>query len=384
MSIIRSMDLELKARITSLIRCKKKPVLTHLDSSDLSASTHTLPMMRMSSRNYPGLFKGITQKFIVDSLIALYTVYNGDLPTPQFANERVVTVNVAELFDGNFLDAVGSDKLRLIEYFPSTFGKIRRREGISDEDLYNSLSPVENCLKLNNMTGIKGGKSNAFLYKTYDSRLYLKTITKAEKIFFLNQMLPEYNERLLDGDSVLVRIYGVYTLQLLGQTSINIMIMQNVVPCAKVRYRFDLKGTTADRKVKRAKDQNLQKLVLKDLDFKELIGKLDLEEEDRFLLLNRLSRDIAFLERHRVIDYSILLAVADYYPNERRAYRKHNDPTVFYFLALIDIMQPYSTLKRMENIWKTKFKCQKESAISTVEPEMYAQRFYKTLTELTL
>ena len=77
----------------------------------------------------------------------------------------------------------------------------------------------------------------------------------------------------------------------------------------RIDRRYDLKGSWVGRKTKNVESRNDPKTTLKDLDFKELGPKIRVGPERKALLMSSLRRDCDFLERHNLIDYSLLLGI---------------------------------------------------------------------------
>jgi hypothetical protein len=136
--------------------------------------------------------------------------------------------------------------------------------------------------RLHSLEGKKGGRSGSYIYRTFDKTFLVKTITPDEKLVLLNGLLEDYSERLLCSNSLLVRVLGVFMLQSIGNYSINLLVMENIsAPKATPKFKFDLKGSTLNRKDKEKKQPRLNTLMYKDLDFLDQVGSFNLEETDR-------------------------------------------------------------------------------------------------------
>lgn len=99
--------------------------------------------------------------------------------------------------------------IEVIEYAPKIFKKIRALEGITEDELIESLNP------LNNGTIIKSqGKSDSFFLSTDDSKLVLKTLKKEEFDNLFNKFLYFYLHYLTNNsESLIARIYGVFKVK---------------------------------------------------------------------------------------------------------------------------------------------------------------------------
>ena len=69
------------------------------------------------------------------------------------------------------------------------------------------------------------------------------------KVF--NDCLPEYLQHFRENpDSLLARIYGVFTVRMEELVPVHILLMSNAAQCGKmIEYVFDLKGSETNRKV---------------------------------------------------------------------------------------------------------------------------------------
>lgn len=101
-------------------------------------------------------------------------------------------------------------------------------------------------------------------------------------------------------DSLIARIYGIFTVQMEDITPVHILLMSNAAQAGKlVEKVFDLKGSIINREVKESdikdtatlKDVNLQKLT-KD----EVV--LLFQPKDRLSIMEQIYVDIKFLQQH--------------------------------------------------------------------------------------
>jgi hypothetical protein len=133
----------------------------------------------------------------------------------------------------------------------------------------------------------------------------LKTITSSEKLSLLNRLLPKYFERVISGDSALVRILGVFQVQCVGNYCTNLVLMENVSLQTRVSEVFDLKGSSYQRN---SHDLSSSSVGL-DINFNFEIGSLALDPEDAQRLFRRVSQDSLMLASSNVMDYSLLVTV---------------------------------------------------------------------------
>lgn len=80
---------------------------------------------------------------------------------------------------------------------------------------------------------------------------------------------PYFQHLKLNRNSLLARIYGVYTVKIQGLCPVHLMLMAHTMQIQRpdlVQRVFDLKGSTVDRKTKVTKHTSRQK-TLKDENF---------------------------------------------------------------------------------------------------------------------
>ena len=293
----------------------------------------------------------------------------------------------------------------------------------------------------------------------------VKTIKKEEANAFLEMLPEYHkfmSNGVNVRNSLLTRIFGMYSVQFLSDeenkstagddrwdgglyspsnqheqaTTTDLaddervyLVMHSVFPPAASSFiteRFDLKGSTVGRKCSIEERQSKgANAVLKDLDLmKEVEEELNeakscrdtqkkrrrnksshhgicIGKRSKSRLMTQLERDVDLLHRCNVLDYSLLVGVADmelsqgtnlfnwlnfpmpYFgagmttvdggalsalPGTRRG--KH----VMYFLGVIDFLQPWTVKKRLERDLKGLAGYDK-TAISCVAPADYASRF---------
>ena len=111
------------------------------------------------------------------------------------------------------------------------------------------------------------GKSGSFMFQSYDKRFIIKTMNRSEQQVMLKS-LPSYLAYLIKNkNSLIARIYGIFTVHMEDQAEIHILLMGNLFEHVKAREsEFDLKGSIINREVhnysmqKCLKDVNLQNI----------------------------------------------------------------------------------------------------------------------------
>ena len=103
------------------------------------------------------------------------------------------------------------------------------------------------------------------------------------------------------------------------------MLMENTIQVkdqSRLKYIFDLKGSKVDRKVK---GKTTSKTTLKDINFlmasRENQGFTLTTVEDKIQFHATLQRDVDFLRKHGLMDYSLLLGIEKVKNAKYRSYR---------------------------------------------------------------
>ena len=227
--------------------------------------------------------------------------------------------------------------IQCVEYSPYVFNYLRQLDQVSNEMIISSMLPM------NNKNGIKEteGKGGAFFINSDDYEFILKTITEQEyKIMMrlLHKNMVEYFK--LNNNSIICRIYGVYKIKidtgLLQSDEIYFILMKNVVGSfiENLLCKYDLKGSSLNRKVGY---ENIDKTVMKDLNFNEVEEVFLLNKADSKKLLNICEKDSEFLCSSGIMDYSLFVAKISLNNDEIKSLfgRDHRKATEKQFLEMI-------------------------------------------------
>lgn len=154
------------------------------------------------------------------------------------------------------------------------FEAIKEMDKVSADDILYSLNP-----ELNRQQVFKAkesaGKSGSFFFFSFDRRFLIKTMNNAELKVFRN-CLPEYVMFLRENpDSMIARIYGVFTVQMEDITPVHLLFMHKMEAGKNIKNVFDLKGSIINRIVE--KQHITAGGTLKD------VNLLDLKRTDHFL-----------------------------------------------------------------------------------------------------
>ncbi|KAL9643767.1 hypothetical protein ABK040_016069 [Willaertia magna] len=197
-----------------------------------------------------------------------------------------------------------------VDYAPFVFKHIRHLSGVSEKSYMMSLGPEQilGNLLLGNLSTlserITDGKSGSLFFYSSDQRFLVKTITKYE-VTCLKRILPYYYHHLkTNPDSLITRILGFYEMTVNKESDkVFFIVMANIFPNTKVLSElYDLKGSTHNR-------TNPDGFCKKDLDLIEKQRKFKIGAVNHLYYLSILEKDIEFLSKCNVLDYSLLVGV---------------------------------------------------------------------------
>jgi len=104
----------------------------------------------------------------------------------------------------------------VIAYYCQNFAKLREQDGITEDIIKLSLCPTFNRTNVFK-AGEASGASGSFFFFSHNKEFVVKTMTSAEKHFFVDRFALPYFEHLKQNpNSLLARIYGIYTVKIKG------------------------------------------------------------------------------------------------------------------------------------------------------------------------
>ncbi|KAG8012087.1 Phosphatidylinositol 4-phosphate 5-kinase type-1 beta, partial [Nibea albiflora] len=304
-------------------------------------------------------------------------------------------------------------------YAPLAFRYFRDLFGIKPDDYLYSLVN-EPLIELTNP-----GASGSLFYLTSDDEFIIKTVQHKEAKF-LQRLLPGYYMNLNQNPRTLLpKFYGLYCIQS-GGINIRLVVMNNVLPrSVKMHYKYDLKGSTYKRRASR-KEREKSCPTYKDLDFQDMHEEgLYFDAETYNNLMKTLQRDCRVLESFKIMDYSLLLGVHILDQSQREGgepgqaggdgrrpvgqrvlystamesiqgdgkaaealttddtmggipAKTHKEEKLLIFLGIIDILQSYRFIKKLEHSWKALV--YDGDSVSVHRPGFYASRFLKFMS----
>ncbi|XP_035747605.1 phosphatidylinositol 4-phosphate 5-kinase type-1 beta isoform X4 [Egretta garzetta] len=228
--------------------------------------------------------------------------------------------------------------------------------------------------------------------------------------------------------TLLPKFYGLYCVQS-GGINIRIIVMNNVLPRAlKMHFTYDLKGSTYKRRASR-KEREKSNPTFKDLDFlQDMHEGLYFDSETLSALMKTLQRDCRVLESFKIMDYSLLLGIHILNSNMKEKEgessqsasdakrpggqkvlystamesiqgpgktgdsvttettntmggipaKSHKGEKLLLFMGIIDILQSYRLMKKLEHSWKALV--YDGDTVSVHRPSFYADRFLKFMS----
>ncbi|RHY64702.1 hypothetical protein DYB30_001819 [Aphanomyces astaci] len=169
------------------------------------------------------------------------------------------------------------------------------------------------CGDFNYIEFMSNSKSGQFFFYSHDGRFMIKTQTQDESKF-LRRILPHYYKVpfVMDNPNTLVtRFYGMHRVKMHHlKKQMHFVIMASVFNTPKeIHLRFDLKGSKVGRNA--TPHEKSKNGVLKDNDLVDEHIHLSLGPEKRAMMLEQLRKDVAFLKRMKIMDYSLLIGIHD-------------------------------------------------------------------------
>ncbi|KAK5854883.1 hypothetical protein PBY51_005036 [Eleginops maclovinus] len=345
--------------------------------------------------------------------------------------ERDVLLQDFEVVESIFFPSEGSNltpahhygDFRFKTYAPMAFRYFREMFGIRPDDYMYSLCN-ESLIELSN-----SGASGSLFYVSSDDEFIIKTVQHKEAEF-LQKLLPGYFMNLNQNKRTLLpKFYGLYCVQAAGK-NIRIVVMNNLLPSAvRMHLKYDLKGSTYKRRAS-AKEREKAVPTYKDLDFMQDMQEGLLLEGDKYnAVCKTLQRDCLLLQSFKIMDYSLLVGVHNVdqacmeqagegevagAADQRRPQgqkslystaieaiqadvghmgsqdtedktggipaRNTKGERLLVYIGIIDILQSYRFVKRLEHSWKALV--HDGDTVSVHRPSFYADRFHKFMCNM--
>ncbi|KAF8946973.1 1-phosphatidylinositol-3-phosphate 5-kinase [Haplosporangium gracile] len=252
----------------------------------------------------------------------------------------------------------GSTMLYCKIFYMEQFHALRKAAGCE----YSYIQSLARCMKWDTT----GGKSGSSFLKTRDDRFIMKQLSKIELEAFI-KFAPHYFRYMKEAiynkqPTVLAKIFGFYRVGYkhgaLGRSmNMDVLIMENLFYDRKNLQIYDLKGSRRNRFVQPSGKENE---VLLDENFIEYMSESPffIREHAKMQLHQSLFNDSQFLQRFNIMDYSLLVAIAD----DKKEL----------LVGIVDFIRPFTWDKKLES-WVKDAVGSKEPTI--VSPAQYKKRF---------
>ncbi|XP_035537152.1 phosphatidylinositol 4-phosphate 5-kinase type-1 alpha-like isoform X2 [Morone saxatilis] len=340
--------------------------------------------------------------------------------------ERDVLLQDFEVVESIFFPSEGSNltpahhygDFRFKTYAPIAFRYFREMFGIRPDDYMYSLCN-DQLIELSN-----SGASGSLFYLSTDDEYIIKTVQHKEAEF-LQKLLPGYFMNLNQNRRTLLpKFYGLYCVQAAGK-NIRIVVMNNLLPSAvQMHLKYDLKGSTYKRRAS-AKEKEKAVPTYKDLDFiQDMQEGLRMELDKYSAVCKTIQRDCLLLQSFKIMDYSLLVGIHNQdqacreqaseeavaaAADQRRPQgqkslystaieaiqadagskgstdtedktggipaRNSKGERLLVYIGIIDILQSYRFVKRLEHSWKALV--HDGDTVSVHRPGFYAERFQR-------
>jgi hypothetical protein len=276
----------------------------------------------------------------------------------------------------------------VIQYNIHEYKKIMNHFNLNYHDIatyiiFRSLSSQDNFIDIETRCENIGGKSGAFFYYTSDKEFILKTVTKSE-LQALKMMTEGYSKRITSPtQSYLARIFGAFKIQSGKTKPFRIILMENLSSRMKYPLIFDLKGSQADRRVTYSAYKHIGQMprtkVYKDIDFFNVIPRIQIDKDEMPELIKALKLDTKLLQEYFIMDYSLLVMMQEMdmvkgSKVEGNGFFKYDKYLVH--IGIIDFLQTYNTKKKIESKYKI-LKSGGRASVSAISPQPYRKRFLK-------
>lgn len=161
------------------------------------------------------------------------------------------------------------------------------------------------------------GKSGAFMFFSHDERFLLKSMTTEDFNAWMKLFKSYFDHINTFPDSLIARVYGVYSVKLDDMEPVFVLMMGNTKPCNSkyIKKLYDLKGSLVDR-ISKDKDggEELFKrtFALKDHNLLNIIDKemfLRFYKDDAKAILYQMAFDVNLISKFNLMDYSLLFVV---------------------------------------------------------------------------
>lgn len=156
------------------------------------------------------------------------------------------------------------------------------------------------------------GKSGSFFYFSRDYKYIIKTIHHAEHKL-LRKILREYYVHIEKNPNTLIsQFYGLHRVKIPYGRKIHFVVMNNLFPPHRdIHQTFDLKGSTVGRELREEELERNPRATLKDLNWLRRNYHFEFGPGKKEMFIDQVRRDVALLQRLKIMDYSLLVGIHD-------------------------------------------------------------------------
>ena len=208
---------------------------------------------------------------------------------------------------GNELTPSAKYDFKFKDYAPWVFRHLRARFQIDPADYLMSLTSKYILSELGSP-----GKSGSFFYFSRDYKYIIKTIHHAEHKL-MRKILREYYTHCEKHPNTLIsQFYGLHRVKIPYGRKIHFVVMNNLFPPHRdIHQTFDLKGSTIGRDFKEEDLARNPRATLKDLNWLRRNYHFEFGPQKKTLFVEQMRRDVALLQRLKIMDYSLLIGIHD-------------------------------------------------------------------------
>lgn len=208
---------------------------------------------------------------------------------------------------GNELTPSAKYDFKFKDYAPWVFRHLRAKFKLDPADYLMSLTSKYILSELGSP-----GKSGSFFYFSRDYKYIIKTIHHAEHKF-LRKILREYYQHIeANPNTLLSQFYGLHRVKIPYGRKIHFVVMNNLFPPHRdIHQTFDLKGSTVGRDFKEDDLAANPRATLKDLNWLRRKMHFEFGPEKKRIFIEQIERDVALLQRLKIMDYSMLVGIHD-------------------------------------------------------------------------
>jgi 1-phosphatidylinositol-4-phosphate 5-kinase len=208
---------------------------------------------------------------------------------------------------GNELTPSAKYDFKFKDYAPWVFRDLRAKFRLDPAEYLMSLTSKYILSELGSP-----GKSGSFFYFSRDYKYIIKTIHHGEHKF-LRKILKEYYNHVCENPNTLLsQFYGLHRVKIPYGRKIHFVVMNNLFPPHRDIHRtFDLKGSTIGRDFKEEELEKNPRATLKDLNWLRRNLHLEFGPTKKEAFVAQMQRDVALLQKLKIMDYSMLVGIHD-------------------------------------------------------------------------